>query len=62
MLRRLRYHLIDVFTDTPFGGNQLAVFTNGRGVPAELMQKIAREMYLFETTFVLQYADLDYDD
>ena len=57
MLRRLRYHLIDVFTDTPFGGNQLAVFTNGRGVPAELMQKIAREMNFSETTFVLPPAD-----
>jgi trans-2,3-dihydro-3-hydroxyanthranilate isomerase len=62
MTRKLRYHLVDVFTDRLFGGNQLAVFTNGRGVPASLMQQIARELNFSETTFVLppQAANNDF--
>jgi trans-2,3-dihydro-3-hydroxyanthranilate isomerase len=52
-LRKLRYHLVDVFTDRQFGGNPLAVFTNGRGVSAETMQAIAKELNLSESTFVL---------
>jgi trans-2,3-dihydro-3-hydroxyanthranilate isomerase len=53
----LRYHLVDVFTNRLFGGNQLAVFTDGRGVPDDLMQGIARELNLSETTFVLPPDD-----
>jgi trans-2,3-dihydro-3-hydroxyanthranilate isomerase len=49
---RLRYVLIDVFTDTPLAGNQLAVFTDAREIPEAQLQKIAREMNLSETTFV----------
>jgi trans-2,3-dihydro-3-hydroxyanthranilate isomerase len=52
-MRKLRYHLVDVFTDRAFGGNQLAVVTNGRGISSELMQSIAKELNLSETTFVL---------
>jgi trans-2,3-dihydro-3-hydroxyanthranilate isomerase len=52
-LRKLRYHLVDVFTDRQFGGNPLAVFTNGRGIRAETMQAIAKELNLSETTYVL---------
>lgn len=49
----LRYVLCDVFTDTPLTGNQLAVFTDGRGVDDQLMQRLAREVNLSETVFVL---------
>ncbi|MFN8222963.1 MAG: PhzF family phenazine biosynthesis protein [Gaiellales bacterium] len=49
----LRYVVCDVFTDTPLTGNQLAVFTDGRGVDTELMQRLAREMNFSETVFVL---------
>jgi len=49
---RYRYVLCDVFTDTPLTGNQLAVFTDGRGLDDETMQSIARELKLSETTFV----------
>jgi trans-2,3-dihydro-3-hydroxyanthranilate isomerase len=56
-MRKLHYYLVDVFTNQPFGGNQLAVFTNGRGVPPALMQKIARELNFSETTFVLPPQD-----
>ena len=52
-MRRLHYHLVDVFTDRAFGGNPLAVVTNGRGVSDETMQAIAKEFNLSETTFVL---------
>jgi trans-2,3-dihydro-3-hydroxyanthranilate isomerase len=52
-MRKLRYHLVDVFTSERFGGNPLAVFTNGRGLSAEVMQRIAKELNLSETTFVL---------
>ena len=48
----LRYHLLDVFTDQPFGGNQLAVFVDAPELPDELMQQIARELNLSETVFV----------
>jgi trans-2,3-dihydro-3-hydroxyanthranilate isomerase len=50
-----RYHFVqaDVFTATPFGGNQLAVFTDGRGLSAEEMQTLTREMNFSECTFVL---------
>jgi trans-2,3-dihydro-3-hydroxyanthranilate isomerase len=56
-LRKLRYHLVDVFTDRQFGGNQLAVFTNGRGISAETMQAVAKELNLSESTFVLPPDD-----
>ncbi|HEY0380095.1 MAG TPA: PhzF family phenazine biosynthesis protein [Pyrinomonadaceae bacterium] len=56
-MRKLRYHIVDVFTDRAFGGNPLAVLTNGRGISAELMQSIAKELNLSETTFVLPPDD-----
>jgi trans-2,3-dihydro-3-hydroxyanthranilate isomerase len=56
-MRKLHYHLVDVFTDRIFGGNQLAVLTNGRGISSELMQSIAKEFNLSETTFVLPPKD-----
>jgi len=50
--RRL-YTLVDVFTDKPFSGNQLAVFTDPGGLSETQMQKIAKEFNFSETTFVL---------
>jgi trans-2,3-dihydro-3-hydroxyanthranilate isomerase len=49
----LSYLHYDVFTDEALAGNQLAVFLDGRGVPAERMQRIAREMNFSESTFIL---------
>lgn len=49
----MRYLLLDVFTDTPLLGNQLAVFVDARGLETNRMQAIAREMNLSESTFVL---------
>ena len=50
----MRYFIYDVFTDTPFEGNQLAVYpAPPRDIPVDRMQRIAAEMNFSETTFVL---------
>lgn len=48
-----RFIIADVFTEKQFGGNQLAVFTDGTGLDTETMQNLAREMNYSETTFIL---------
>jgi trans-2,3-dihydro-3-hydroxyanthranilate isomerase len=53
MVRTYRYAQVDVFTRTPFTGNPLAVFPDAAGLTDAEMQKIARELNLSETTFVL---------
>lgn len=50
---RLVYHLLDVFTERPFGGNPLAVFPDAAGLEPAWMQRVARELNLSETVFVL---------
>jgi trans-2,3-dihydro-3-hydroxyanthranilate isomerase len=57
MARRFRYVTADVFTDQLFGGNQLAVFPDARGLGDETMLAIAREFNFSETTFVFPPAD-----
>ena len=52
-MRSYRFLHVDVFTDHLFGGNQLAVFPDGRGLAPATMQAIAKEMNFSETTFVL---------
>lgn len=47
------YLVVDVFTARPLEGNQLGVFLDGRPFSAEDMQRLAREMNLSETVFVL---------
>jgi len=51
------FHIVDVFSSTPFGGNQLAVLPDAAGISSEGMQKIAREFNFGETTFVLPKND-----
>jgi trans-2,3-dihydro-3-hydroxyanthranilate isomerase len=48
----MRYLHLDVFTDTPFTGNQLAVFPQPGDLTSEQMQRIANEMAFSETTFI----------
>ena len=48
-----RFLQLDVFTDHAFSGNPLAVFPEANGLSDEVMLKIAREMNLSETVFVL---------
>ena len=52
-MRSFRYVVVDVFTDRPLTGNQLAVFTDARELDGETMQALAREMNYSESTFVL---------
>jgi trans-2,3-dihydro-3-hydroxyanthranilate isomerase len=47
-----RFVICDVFTDRPFTGNQLAVFTDAREIPEGLLQPLAREVNFSETVFV----------
>ena len=49
----LQYRIVDVFTTEALEGNALAVFTDASQIDETIMQKIAREMNLAETTFVL---------
>src|SRR5665213_2535394 len=51
-MARFRYVVCDVFTNEPLAGNQLAVFTDARGIPEEQLQQLAKEMNFSETTFV----------
>ncbi len=56
-MRRYRFIQADVFTEVIFGGNPVAVFPEADGLSDDEMQKIAREMNLSETTFVLPPTD-----
>jgi trans-2,3-dihydro-3-hydroxyanthranilate isomerase len=50
----LNYHILDVFTERPFGGNPLAVVLEADRLTASEMQAIAKEFNLSETVFVLK--------
>lgn len=54
---RYDYVIVDVFSDMPFGGNQLAVLTDARGLTTEGMQAVTREFNFAESTFVLPPDD-----
>jgi trans-2,3-dihydro-3-hydroxyanthranilate isomerase len=56
-MRTYPFVTLDVFTDTRFGGNPLAVFPDASGLSDADMQALAREFNLSETTFVLPPAD-----
>jgi trans-2,3-dihydro-3-hydroxyanthranilate isomerase len=48
-----QFHIVDVFAESKYAGNQLAVITDAEGLDSVTMQAIAREMNFSETTFVL---------
>lgn len=52
-----RFIIADVFTEQAFGGNQLAVLPDARGLSDRAMQTLAREFNFSETTFVLPADD-----
>jgi trans-2,3-dihydro-3-hydroxyanthranilate isomerase len=58
---RYRYLHYDVFTDTRFGGNPLAVFPDARGMSPALMQAVTREINFSESTFVFPAERPDTD-
>ncbi len=47
------YAILDVFTSTPLEGNPVAVFTDASGLTGAVMQRVARELNLSETVFLL---------
>ncbi len=46
------YYILDVFAETKYAGNQLAVIRDAYDLSTDEMQKIAREMHFSETTFI----------
>jgi trans-2,3-dihydro-3-hydroxyanthranilate isomerase len=60
-VKEYRFVQVDVFTEEAFGGNPLAVFPDAEGLTTQEMQKLAREMNLSETTFVLPPRDKSAD-
>jgi len=61
MSSRYRYLHLDVFTGEKFGGNPLAVFLDARGLMAETMQAMTKEMNFSESTFILPAERPDTD-
>ena len=57
LMARFRYLTADVFTDVPFGGNQLAIFPDARAIPEQRLLDVTREFNYAETTFVYPPAD-----
>ena len=53
----LAYVIVDVFTDTPVQGNQLAVFEDGSALSDDQMHRLAQEMNLSETVFLFPAED-----
>src|SRR5687768_9565843 len=54
VLSNYRFIQLDVFTEEAFAGNALAVFPEAEGLTDQQMMKIAREMNLSETVFVIK--------
>jgi trans-2,3-dihydro-3-hydroxyanthranilate isomerase len=55
----LRLHIVDVFAERPYAGNQLAVVVGGENLSDETMQQFAAETNYSETTFVDPTPELD---
>ncbi|MBM4028389.1 MAG: PhzF family phenazine biosynthesis protein [Planctomycetes bacterium] len=51
------FHIVDVFAEQKYAGNQLAVFRNAGELSGGTMQKLAKEMGFSETTFILSDAE-----
>ncbi|WP_137939637.1 PhzF family phenazine biosynthesis protein [Chitinivorax sp. B] len=51
-MRPYRYHLVNVFAEQRFAGNQLAVFEDGTGLDDATLLAIAQQLNLSETTFL----------
>lgn len=52
-MTQVAYETVDVFTETRFGGNPLAVIPDARGLSSDQMLSIAREFNYSESTFVV---------
>jgi trans-2,3-dihydro-3-hydroxyanthranilate isomerase len=61
MSKKVSFEILDVFTNKPFRGNQLAVFPAPRKLTKNRMQSIAKEINFSETTFILPAKDKEAD-
>ncbi|MFW2177740.1 MULTISPECIES: PhzF family phenazine biosynthesis protein [unclassified Moraxella] len=57
-MKNYQFHLVNVFAETHFGGNPLAVFPHADGLNDEQMQAIAKQFNLSETVFIFPPTDL----
>lgn len=57
-MQQYPFHLVNVFAETHFGGNPLAVFPHADGLNHEQMQSIAQQFNLSETVFIFAPTDL----
>lgn len=57
---QVNIYQVDAFSPNPFGGNPAGVVPDARGISDEDMQKIAREMNLSETAFVIPIDNNSY--
>jgi trans-2,3-dihydro-3-hydroxyanthranilate isomerase len=53
MTHELPFRIVNVFAETPLGGNPLCVFEDGSALDTETMQALALQFNLSETTFLL---------
>jgi trans-2,3-dihydro-3-hydroxyanthranilate isomerase len=58
-MNKHKIHIVDVFAEEKYAGNQLAVIREAADIPGDLMQKIAREMHFSETTFIISDEERD---
>lgn len=52
-----KFHIVDVFAESRFAGNQLAVVKNAHGLSTRQMQNIAHEFNFSESTFIMTNKD-----
>ncbi|MGD9344885.1 MAG: PhzF family phenazine biosynthesis protein, partial [Candidatus Aminicenantes bacterium] len=58
-MHEFEFYIVDVFAETKFSGNQLAVVEDASSLSTSEMQKIAKEMNFSETTFILSEKKQD---
>lgn len=49
----MKFYIVDVFAESKYTGNQLAVFTEASSLSKQQMQRMAKEMNYSETTFIV---------
>jgi trans-2,3-dihydro-3-hydroxyanthranilate isomerase len=59
-MRKIKFYQIDAFSDEIFGGNPTAVFLQAEQLADSEMKKIAREMNLSESAFMLPSTKADF--
>jgi len=58
-MSRYHFRIVNVFAESTFGGNSLCVFEDAAGMSDEIMQALARQFNLSETTFLLPSENAD---